>query len=79
MKVIVLFPANNDADTNSLIKDIYTSLENTQGVSLKTDFKCIPYPVLQILPTGKTFIKNKITIISGENVNKDNKNVSKHL
>lgn len=65
MKVVVLFPANNEADTDSLIKEIYASLENTAGVTLKTDFKCIPFPVLQILPVGKSFLKSKLTIISG--------------
>lgn len=41
------------------------------GLTLKTDFKGIPYPVLQILPSAKTFIKNKIMIISGESNNKN--------
>jgi len=49
-------------------------LDGTAGLTLKTDFKGIPYPVLQVLPSTKTFIKNKIMIISGESNNKNSSN-----
>lgn len=63
-------PANREANTNVLVQDIYKGLENTAGLTLKTEFKGIPYPVLQIVPTGKTFIKSKLMIISGMRNNK---------
>ena len=70
IKIVVLVPGNKDADTHILIKELFDSLQGTANVTLKTDFKGIPYPVLQVLPSAKTFIKNKLMIISGESNNK---------
>lgn len=70
LKIVVLFPGNKQANTNELIQAIYKSCEGAPGITLKTDFKAIPYPTLQIIPTGKAFIKNKIMIISGERTNR---------
>lgn len=79
LKIVVLFSANKDSNPNGLISDIYKSLEGSTEIEMKTDFKGIPYPTLQLIPNKKSFIRNKIMIISGERINKQGEKNSEDL
>jgi hypothetical protein len=35
-------------------------------LSIKTNYKNVPFPVLEIVPNDKTFLKNRIIIVGGE-------------
>ena len=67
IKIIVLLAGNKDANTDELLNQIYDEFKDSDcGLEVKTEAKGLPYNALQLIPVGKTFIKNKIMIISGE-------------